>query len=1497
MAQILLSLLVDLVTKLKVRRKKILILLLVLIIGAPMLFTLAMQTTAVQTKFIGSVLQMYAKKMNGNISIGSIYFSPFTGLNIDELYIEDDRQDTLLFAEKLSASIKDINYKKSEFYLNKVVLENAFYNLYSINELEQTNMQFIINYFKKEEKDSLKPYFLLKANDISVKNLRFKYIKLKPDSSFEGVNFGDIEIRQFNLEAEDFQIIRDSMNVNIKDLQIIEKSGLKIEDLHGQAVICNSEISVNRMVLKTEHSHLLTNYYSMKYDKWKDLGKFTQKVRIKSDINLSTIDFKDIAYFAPQLKKFNFPLYARGEVYGTINRLKSNQFFISSGQNSLIETKFRMQGLPNVDETFINFDIKRMHLDFDDLEDILYKRDSANFTPLPSVVKKLEHVNYKGNITGFLTDMVAYGTFNNKEGVIETDLRFKYSLDHKNSLFTGKINTEDLKLSFLNLSDTIFDNLSMSGTVETFIDSNLQVTGNVIGNISEVGVKRYQYNNIDFRAQLEKDILNSTIDIRDTNINMFLVSTIDFSEKDTDYDIVCNLEKANLSNLNLVPKKRHSLLQLDLNTKFSNLDFDHFRGYFNLSNIKYADKDINLETSHFNINSIKEHNKRTINFDSELLEGHLEGEFYSKHLISYLWEIKNQHLGSIETEYQTKKLPQQNIKFSFKFIQAYDILKSLYPKMVIADNSELKGIFNSDQNKLKVLFETDSCKLNNIYGKDLRFTLDGYKRRINTDLSVQCIKLSKDISVKQFYAENSLHADSLNTYVTWYDTNATNQTAEILSETTFFKSTLDSICCDINFVPSYLFIEDSIWYINDSKIKIRDDQTSIEQFMLNHDEQYLYADGVWQKKSTDSLNIYLNEINLDYFPIIQEKTKLDIDGLVNGEITLGFVNENRWLNGFIKTNQLKINKELLGDIQCQAKWEAVNKSIAVNLVNTIGDKKLETIKASGIIKLASEQFTGNLILNKQKLDFFQPFFHPYISNTKGFVSGGAQFKGWTDSLNYSGTLDFFKTSTTVDYLGTRYNFTDKVYFNQNEIKIDNIEVFEVDGKGDLAVVDGSIYHQHFRNFNFDLNAQLKNFMTLNTGPKDNELFYGVGYLSGVADLSGTDKNTVIKISGSSDKNTKFYIPLTDSEEASSSNFISFVNTESNNTIEETYQADLSGIILDFDLTVTPDAEVQIIFDQQLGDIVKANGSGLLNLDINTIGNFTMSGDYTIENGEYLFTLGNVLNKKFKIEQGGNIKWNGDPYQAYIDLNAIYRLKTPLFDLTQDIEDKERIPVECHLNMKNQLSNPDIAFDVKLPSSGDKAKALLSAMDEDERNKQVLSLLVLNSFYTPDYLRGGEETGSGNAVGKNASELLSNQLSNWLSSVSDDFDIGVNYRPSDGISNDEIELALSTQLFNDRVAIDGNVGVGKYNNNNTTSNVIGTVNVDVKINKKGSLRIRGFNRANDNEFENNSLYTQGVGLYYREDFDTFNELLSRYWKAISFKNDKDSSKTPMPTDKQ
>jgi hypothetical protein len=439
-----------------------------------------------------------------------------------------------------------------------------------------------------------------------------------------------------------------------------------------------------------------------------------------------------------------------------------------------------------------------------------------------------------------------------------------------------------------------------------------------------------------------------------------------------------------------------------------------------------------------------------------------------------------------------------------------------------------------------------------------------------------------------------------------------------------------------------------------------------------------------------------------------------------------------------------------------------------------------------------------------------------------------------------------------------------------------------DSENNTALLDGYITHKMFGNLKYNLGVKTKKIEVMRTTLADNTLFYGEAHGSGDILITGAGEQVKLDINLKTEDGTQIVIPMETPASASENNFIRFVNKDSlvNNLKKTPEPPENNSFEMNLNIVATPVAKIQILFNSTLGDVLSGQGSGNLRMVYDQQSNFTIFGNYTIDKGDYLFTLQNVIGKRFKLEEGGTITWNGDPYDAIVDLNAIYSLKASVKDLLVDSykpENTGRIPVECKINLSRKLLNPNLKFDILFPTADERTKDELQQFisTQDDINRQMLALLLLGQFYTPEYIRGRTDSQAytGSLVGATTSEMLSNQLSNWLSQISTNFDVGFNYKPGDQVNTNQMELALSTQIFDDRVTINGNIG---NNSNLQTANnnaVLGEIEVFVKLIKSGKLQLKVYNRANTDMTYDTAPYKQGIGFSYRESFNSFHDLFN------------------------
>jgi hypothetical protein len=502
----------------------------------------------------------------------------------------------------------------------------------------------------------------------------------------------------------------------------------------------------------------------------------------------------------------------------------------------------------------------------------------------------------------------------------------------------------------------------------------------------------------------------------------------------------------------------------------------------------------------------------------------------------------------------------------------------------------------------------------------------------------------------------------------------------------------------------------------------------------------------------------------------------------------------------------------------------------------------------------------------------EPLLESFSSHIAGFATGQLALKGTLDKPELTGKLKLLRAELLVDYLNVTYSFSNEIIFDKDFIHFDRVAVF--DPNTNQGTIEGGIRHQYFKDFRLDLNIKTDKLMALNLDRYQNEVFYGAAFATGNVRLSGPFNNIAIGVEVKTEKGTRVTIPINYSVDVSQGDFIVFKNEEDTLKVNEHRDIQVEGISLDIVMNVTKDADIEIILPGNIG-YIKANGSGNLRLGVDQKGYLTLAGSYKILSGLFLFSLEQLVSRRFEIQEGSSISWTGDINDAEVNIVARYRLRTTLSglgsSLLSDDAASQKVNVNTDIRMTGSLFNPDLSFGITFPNMQEQDKqaiyAVLDTNDQGLMNQQAISLLVLNSFST---------TGTGGSNPVNPASIMSNTLSSMLSQISNDFNIGINYVPGDRVSSEQLEVALSTQLLDDRLTIDGNIDVSSDNSTSQhTSSIVGDVNIEYKLTRDGRFRVKAFNRSNDLSLLNDyAPYTQGVGIFYRKEFNNIYELFSK-----------------------
>jgi len=1446
-----------------------------------------LQHKGIQNKLTGYIMSVVSRNLKTSFTIGEVDLTFPYRLRLRNIYLEDLKKDTLLFAESLTIGVSKINPLKRVIKVNAANLKGAYVRL-SVDSLDELNIRFIIDLLKGKGGAS-GPGWTIALNNIRLKESRFR-LQLYPFRERDkGINFTDIRLYDLDATLHHFLPGKDSTTFTIKSLSCIEASGFKLQDLKADFRLSNQFIKFEELSIKTPVSVLKGNWARLLFNSWddfKEIGIY-ENVNFVMDLKNSFINLSDLGFFAPAFYGTDQDILFSGRTKGTIGNLKVKDIEIQCCNVSSILGDFSINGLPSINEAFIYADFKELQTSGEDIS--LFHLPGNRKLQVPERLNKLGTITYRGKFTGFIKDFVAFGSFGTSLGVVSSDLLFKPDTSNYFS-FSGRINAHDFDLgSFLDIRETL-GNITMSITASGYASAS-DLKTEIGGEINSFDVKGYQYKNIQLSGTILNKTYNGDLFINDPHVNLDFHGKVDFSGKIPAYDFSANVTQANLYALNINKSDPDFNASFYIEANATGNNFADLNGEVRLLNSLFVKKDKQLQIYDFSVKSISQPGHQSLHLSSDFMEADLTGQYDLTKAGIFFKKIAHYYLPAlIDSNHISHYSMNNSFRLSAVFKNTKPIFDFFLPDYYVDESTTLEAGFDSKKQEINLDCSSPMVKINNLVWNDYHLGIRGDTNRFDIESGGLSMVINDQIMLDNFTVISHATQDSVGFLARWNNWEDIAYRGSIKANFLFTKPPGNKYPhIAINILPTTVITYDTLWKINQCEIFIDSNNVIVNNFSVNHEEEIFTLNGKVSSNPSDQIDLYFKNFNLGNLNIVTDERGFQVGGILNGDASLSSLFDNPLVVSTLKIDSLVVNKEKLGTADIRSTWNSKKKSLEIQAY-ALRDK-LKTIFIQGNYYLTNRGLDFTIKLDKLRLNPFNPYLAKLVDNLRGIASGELALDGTIDKPVLNGEINLQKAAFTIKYLQSRYNFSERIKVVNNNIFFKDVRVF--DSYGNRALVNGSLRNRYFKDLMFDIGIQADNVLFLNTRSTDNNMFYGTAFATGLVSISGSPSNMEMEISAKTEKNTVFNIPLSNEGELTEYNFITLLreNSETDPTsVKDEYKVDLSGMRMNFDLEVTPDAEVQIIFDPKVGDILSGSGSGNLNMKISTSGNFVMYGDFTIDKGEYLFTLGNVINKKFIIDPGGWIRWNGDPVNASIDIMANYRTRASLGELF-GTEDQSKTTVDCQVAMTGKLMAPTIRYDINLPQSEEETKINVKNVinSTDELNKQFISLVVLNSF-VPSQNRTGMAEGSlassnySNVAGVNASELLSNQLSNWLSQISNDFDVGINYRPDKHVKGEEVEVMLSTQLFNDKLTVNGSVDVATNAAVYASNNIVGEFDIDYKLGKSGRFKLKTYNHVNNDYLIDNSPYTQGLGFFYKEEFNTLKELLQRYWNAISGKKE-------------
>jgi len=1448
--------------KIKKISLRILIFLLVFLSGSYFAFN----SSYVQQKLTNYLSTYLSDKFGTVVSVKRIYLKLNQQLKIEGFYVEDQHNDTLFYVKELYADFTKLKLLRMNIVLKEVKVDHLKFYLRRYKGEENLNLQFILDSLGTDTTQKESKPFKMEVDELELKQVHFIYQDQNiTDTSF-GMQYHNLDISEVNGLFNDVIIINDSIQFEAYHFSAKDKSGLDLQNIQTSGYVSGTGMDLKPLYIKMNQSVIDADRLAFKYKEWGDYKEFNTHVRMLAEIKNARILMNDIAFFAGNLEGWKQEFVLSGTIKGKVSNLSGKSVRFQTADETFFQGDFNLDGLPNIQNTFITVKAEKLVSSGVDIEQIqTFPFKSNRYLEAPDGLKAMGKIRFNGEFTGFVNDFVAYGTFNTDKGKIISDVSLK-SIENDTVIVTGNFVTEKLSLAAL-LGNETFGELNSRLSVNIKSSKNGFESARLEGKISRLDFNKYNYRDIYLDGLIKPDIFNGKLNIDDPALQFEFTGKVKITDDIKDLDFEAQLYYADLGALHFLPIEKYSGLSGSFNWQAYGYKYDELIGTFEIDDLSYCTDDNAYNFGNIYIETDTVSTAKSINLISTALDMSINGQYDLSALIyDFKWQISQvmPALFEVDTSYH----PQQsfNYEITFKdmgFLRELDVID-----LDIDPGTFIYGVFDPLNNGTNLNFYSDGITIGQVEVLYPEVFLDINQKDIYLEILADGLAFkNSETSLENSSIIVLAKQDSIITKIDWRRNDARFGSGVINTKVN------NRLSYKINFNEFDFSALNNNWVLDDNATVVIDSNyISFKDFHLNAIDQGISFDGELSSNKNDTLDVRVKDFDLANFNYILNQLDYSIQGISNGNIAWIEDEAQFKLESNLQVDSTVINDYYLGDISLASSKHTSDSAYSFEM--SLLNNSLENLNIEGEFYPDSklgETIDFNVKFDDFDLNIVNSLHVPGISEVTGIGNGLVNISGSFKNPVLDGQLSINDGGVTIDIIGSHFSFDSKIDFKEDYIGLDPFTI--VDSKGNKGIAYGTVLHNHLKDWNFNLDVEMENFESLNLVKNIDAIYYGKAYATGNFNIAGYNDLLFITVDAATMPNTEIYIPLDGANTIKKQELVTFItyDLEAEKLAEEMRKkVKISGVTMELNIMVTPEAKIYLVFDEVTGDILHVRADGLITLGLDKEGDFKMKGNLEVKSGEYFFSMEGIINKRFKIEPGSRITWFGDPYDANIDISAIYHTRAALYPIMTVNQDdyRNRVNVELYLLLKNKLLTPDIEFDIKLPDSEEKERTALknATVTTQDMNLQVVSLLLFGSFQP---ISGANQ--SENFAAVTSYEMLSNQVSNILSSVSDDFDINFSYRPETSTSGQEIAVGVSTQFLDNRLLVSTDFGIrdNSIYGGEDVNNIIGDFVAEYKLTKDGRIRLKVFNKSNDYQSTavlKKAPYTQGFGLVFRKDFD-------------------------------
>ena len=1459
-----------------------------------------LQLKPVQKAICDKVVETVSARTGLDMSVGNFHFALFDRVILDDIYLADG-QDTIVTCRRAALSISPLSVLTGNYKVKKLALEHGsvyFSNLPPVSgDKPEKEGGFDLPKLKAQ-------LDRLSIDDFKVVNYNPGGKKVNRSTDPRLIDFNDLVVDSLHLDIRNVKYDGESAALDIKNISFQEQgSGLALKDISLRAAYDTTGIHIEDFNFDDSLSNIKMPEGHLYFDDFSDFNHFMDSVAIDAVLNDARLDLRSIQYFAEQTSFLELKLFVDGHVTGPVSDIRSQSLKVWSGsRETFLDISAHLVGLPDSQNTMASIKVNKSRTNTRDIAEIAYQCSSDKKMD-KSAISRLApgtQISFTGTLNGFFEDFVAYGAVDSKIGGGKVDIMCRNELGRGYEI-TGFADVKDFDLGHL-LQNKSLGRVSAHASLSSFFALNQKDTEYYIDELSvpKLEFNGYSYSNINGSGNWKDSEFEARIVSADPNLKFMLqaIAAPSGQSGNSLYHARLSLGHADLAALGF-DKRELSSIRLNANADITQTPEGRLMGKVVFSDIECKSPDGNFDLDDIEIVALNGKERYMLGITSDMFRVRYRGSAFITDIIPQIEGLAL--LGKLDNlagRMRSKpSLGSDRFDINVKALDLKNLLGYLAPGIHVENGTSI-SLSSAGDSTARAGIKSELLALNNIFVQDLNAGIDIGRNHIKADIGTQMVRIGNiriaDAKIAAGCDDNSALIDL--DFCNDPDSLDAGHLKALLSFPNMKESNKKML---VHLGSSFLRAGGQQWDIDPSSIYLADNHITINGFRLYNRDQGLGIDGILSGSASDTCAFNIKGLDLSLVNMFM-KDPINLAGSLSGEGKVISVFSRPDVFADIVADSLSLADKPIGRLAVSSNWDDTLHRVNLSVNNTIGGRQV--LSADGWYKPENNAIKVNAGARSFGLGFIEPFISSLATDISGSLTGDISVSGNLNApevVMKDGHLE--QLHAKLDYTQVPYTLDGYVDMVGSRITLRNFSIKDDErGTGNLT---GLVTHKNFDDFNLDIRIRANELLGFNTTISDNETFYGKAYASGNVSIGGPLSSLALNIDVSTRQGTVVNIPIGNATNSQTSviTFVEHRPVQRLSTIdslinlhkvkEKAVEESASSALGVFaKIRATDDATLNLELGSNAGDALRVQGNGNINITVKD-NNFGITGDYTVSEGDYRLALLGLVTRDFSLEEGSSIHFTGDVMQSELDMTAAYKTKasiTPLLS-SGSTEGSLRRPVNCGIRITDRLSNPSLGFNIDIDDLDPSTKALIdnTLNTEEKRMRQFLALIISGSFI-PD-----EQSGIVNNTSVsyfNATEIMSSQLNSILQQLNIPIDLGFNYQPT-STGQDLFDVAVSTQLMNNRVIVNGNLGNRRYLTSNR-DDIVGDVDVEVKLDSKGRTRLKLFSHSAD-EYSNYLDQTQrnGAGISYRQDFNSFKDLFRKRKRNENLKGAPQDSGTP------